>query len=56
MKIIVDNLPIDPKECPFSEWYPFGIGCFKCRLVNKACDLFDRENESECRILKEIDE
>jgi len=55
MKILVDKLPNSPSECPFSEWYPFGVGCYKCKLVGHKCDFYDREKENECLILKEND-
>ena len=53
MKFIVDEMPKDKSECPFSEWKPYPpimekTGHYICKINHNDCNLC----ETECQLLK----
>lgn len=53
MKIVVDGLPIEQRECPFSKWHPYppivkDPGYYECEYGGK-CSL-TRNSMNECRM------
>ena len=54
MKFIVDEMPKDKTECPFSDWAPYPpimekAGEYICEKDRKICNLC----KTECRWLKQ---
>ena len=59
MKLVVNELPKTPNECPFSEWKPNPPfieepGYWVCKFGKQECSCFLNKEEHTCRYLVQI--